>query len=377
MQVVSVPVTCGQKVNAGEVLFEVETAKAVVQVESERKGFVTAILCAKGQEVACGSVLGWLGETPEDVPPTARHHSSANASKTAEPPLTLRARELLRQHSLDAEAIPRTGARLTAADIERHLQGRHGVAPIPSVPVTGENPHWVEEPLSQIMRGMMQQVQWHRDNPVGAYCEVTYDPHPWDAYARQFAGRERLLLSPLLALMAHRLSRLATDFPHINAFTDGRSLFRHLSVHLGFTVSTQRGLYLVVVRNSETLTESEFVASLTALQRAALRNRLQTGQTRGATVTFSSLAGARVSRHVPILPPQTSLIVAHTIAAQPGTGSGPESHGVLGATYDHRILDGLTVSRVLQSLCTPPPSAAGTDAQTGHAEKGEAEEGLA
>jgi hypothetical protein len=67
----------------------------------------------------------------------------------------------------------------------------------------------------------------------------------------------------------------------------------------------------------------------------------------GATIAFTSMARWNVSRHVPILPPHTGLIVAHS--APRGSG-----RAVLGATYDHRLLSGFDVVQVLQALAQPP-----------------------
>src|SRR5262249_1300554 len=67
----------------------------------------------------------------------------------------------------------------------------------------------------------------------------------------------------------------------------------------------------------------------------------------GATVSLSSMARWGVSRHTPILPPQTSLIVAHAASDRSGTA-------VLGATYDHRLLTGFDVVNVLRALAQPP-----------------------
>ena len=54
-------------------------------------------------------------------------------------------------------------------------------------------------------RGMLMTVQWHRDHAVPAYLEIEYDPKPWDDYASNYAREHKLMLSPLMALMAWRL----------------------------------------------------------------------------------------------------------------------------------------------------------------------------
>jgi len=66
----------------------------------------------------------------------------------------------------------------------------------------------------------------------------------------------------------------------------------------------------------------------------------------GATVAFSSMARWQVARHVPILPPHVSLIVAHTVSK--------DNRAVLGATYDHRVLSGGDAVAILNRLAQPP-----------------------
>jgi pyruvate dehydrogenase E2 component (dihydrolipoamide acetyltransferase) len=93
------------------------------------------------------------------------------------------------------------------------------------------------------------------------------------------------------------------------------------------------------------LNEREFVDQLGMLQRAAMKNSLKPSESSGATVSFSSMARWKVSRHVPVLPSHTALIVAHTA---PSDGI---AH--LGATYDHRVLTGFEAVQTLQALSCP------------------------
>ena len=78
-----------------------------------------------------------------------------------------------------------------------------------------------------------------------------------------------------------------------------------------------------------------------------MSHKLRPDELSGATLAFSSMARWNVSRHMPILPPQTGMIVAH--AAPRGAGK-----AVLGASYDHRLLSGFDVVQVLQALAQPP-----------------------
>jgi pyruvate/2-oxoglutarate dehydrogenase complex dihydrolipoamide acyltransferase (E2) component len=105
-------------------------------------------------------------------------------------------------------------------------------------------------------------------------------------------------------------------------------------------------LYLTVVRGADRLDAARFIDAMGDVQRRAMAHQLNAGEMSGATIGFTSMARWNVSRHVPILPPQTGLIVAHS--APRGSGK-----AVLGASYDHRLLSGFDVVQVLQALAQP------------------------
>jgi pyruvate dehydrogenase E2 component (dihydrolipoamide acetyltransferase) len=202
-----------------------------------------------------------------------------------------------------------------------------------------------DEPLGPEERGMLRSVLWHRDEAVPAYLELPYDPELWKRYAESFAQQHKLMLSPLLALMAHQLARLAARRPKINSVIVGERRRRYDQVNLGFTVQADETLYLVVVQQAGDASRLDFVRALTDLQRKAMGHRLAAQELDGATVGFTSMERWQVSRHMPILPPHVSLMVAHT--------SDGRGNALLGATYDHRLLTGGDAVAVLRQLATP------------------------
>jgi pyruvate/2-oxoglutarate dehydrogenase complex dihydrolipoamide acyltransferase (E2) component len=105
-------------------------------------------------------------------------------------------------------------------------------------------------------------------------------------------------------------------------------------------------LYLTVVEKADQLTCREFVIRLTELQRSAMAHRLRANETSGATVGFTSMARWNATRHIPVLPSYTSLIVAHAAPL-------PDGRGVLGATYDHRALTGHEALAAIAAVSRP------------------------
>jgi len=196
---------------------------------------------------------------------------------------------------------------------------------------------------------MLATVAWQRDQAVATYVEIEYDPRPAEAAAAAHMRAHRLLVSPLLALMAHRLAVLAPGMGANGTVVEQPSpqkvTYRH--AHLGFTVQAGETLYLCVVREADTLDAAGFIARLTDLQRRALAHKLAPADMQGATLGFTSMARWGVRRHVPVLAPHTGVMVAHGAPAADGASA------VLGMTYDHRLLSGFAAVRLLKALVQP------------------------
>jgi pyruvate dehydrogenase E2 component (dihydrolipoamide acetyltransferase) len=201
--------------------------------------------------------------------------------------------------------------------------------------------------LSTEEHGMLSTVAWHRDHPASAYLEIGYEAAAWEEAAAAYQKRKGLMLSPLLSLMAYRLVQLAKDKPKLNSTLVGERRYQYTPVNLGFTVQAGNTLYLTVLQQAQDLELDGFVEALGEIQRHAMAHKLKPRESQGATIAFSSMARWGVTRHTPILPPYTAVMIAHA-------ATGPEGKAVLGASYDHRVLSGFEVARLLQDLARPP-----------------------
>jgi len=350
VKLVGLQMAVGDRIAKGQVIAQVETDKAVVDVEASGDGFVLAIQGALDEMIQVGSVLCWTGATAdESVPTSAAPKAAAAATRGAAP--TAKAAALLAQHGLRADQVPSEGERLTVADIERFLAGGGSAAPAPAPAAAAARETKPEiagqlKTLKSEERGMLATVLWHRDSAVPGYVEMAYDPAPWDAYAAAFGSAEKLLLNPLLPLLAWRLVELAVEDPRLNATIVGNQRHEYDTVNLGFTVQAGDVLYLAVLRDAAKLGALGFVNQLVDLQRRAAAHKLGPQEVQGTTVGFSSMARWKVSRHVPILSPHTAIMVAHA--------QGHDGTAVLGATYDHRVLNGADVASLLRKLSKPP-----------------------
>ncbi len=351
VQVIAFRVGVGDYIEKGDIVLDVETDKAIVEVAAESDGYVLKLMCELDDKVAVGSILLWQGASlDEPVPEMAVADSAANGGG-ARP--TAKARALLKELALDAAVVPASGDRLSLADVEAYMAA-HGIQRrdhTPAVTVSAqENLPDVPGELADLNaeeRGMLITVSWHRDHAAATYLEVEYDPKAWEDHAAAYASANKLMLSPLLPLLAYRLVQLVKASPRLNATVVNGKRYQYRPVNLGFTVQAGETLYLTVVRDAASLETRQFIENLGEVQRHALQRKLSRDETSGATIAFSSMARWNVSRHIPILPPYCSLMIAH--AAPKGSG-----RAVLGASYDHRVLSGFDVARLLMDLAKPP-----------------------
>lgn len=338
----------GAQVSKGDVIADIETDKASVTIEAQSDGFLLGFVQTVGEMIPVGATLAWLGASRDEAIPEAAAPVAVGGGAAGEP--TLKAALLLTRLGFKAADVPAAGARLTAEDVLQYAerQQARGIAEPRIAPVPDRDPQLAagqRVPLDVAERGMLRTVSWHRDTAVAGYVEIEYDTSDWDRVAAEFQQRHQLLTSPLLPLMAYRLVELARDTPKINSTIAGDARHEYRAINLGFTLQSGAKLVLLSVRDAGGMTDKAFVDALGILMRSGMKGRLTAEETSEITVSFSSMARWQVTRHMPVLPPYTSLIVAHT--------HGRDGMAALGASYDHRVLTGGEVAAILNQMARP------------------------
>lgn len=351
VKVLAFDVSPGDKIQAGQIVGQVETDKAVLDVTAPSDGYVLGFVAKPEEVVRVGSIMLWLGETKDEHIPLIEDAAMANPSARASQ-VTAKARILLEKNGLQADLISPIDGRVTVDAVERYLLAQGSVStetrpasaiqqPMDAMPdVEGQKVN-----LTREEKGMAATVTWHRDFAVPGYIEIDYDLAPWADYAKRFQEEKGLLMPPLLSLMAWRLVEIAQETTRLNATVIGNKRYEYTPVNLGFTIQAGDALYLAVVRNATKLDEFGFVNSLGDVLRRAAGHNLRESEASGATIGFSSMERWKVTRHIPILPPHTALMVAHA--------AGLGGRGILGASYDHRVLNGGQVVTTLKKLSLP------------------------
>ncbi len=366
----------GARVEADEVVLELETEKAAMEVQAETAGRLQIAVPA-GSRVQPGALVGRItdeapAERPQPAPtpvPSATGARSAEAAPTAPSP---RAEPSVRPEPARSAESPRPEPSRSAeppppVEPPRRAEPSRAAA----VPHDGDGggPATREEdaehePMSQLRRTIAARlVEAQR---TAAILTTFNEVDLGELMALRARHRERFkarygvdlgLMSLFARAVIHALREVALmslfaravlhglrAVPILNARIDGTDVVRSRRVHLGIAVSTPRGLVVPVVRNADGQSLAGLEQAIGDVARRAREGKLAPGDLAGGTFTITNggVFGSLLS--TPILnPPQSGILGMHKIEDRPVARAGqvvirPMMYVAL--SYDHRLVDG-------------------------------------
>jgi 2-oxoglutarate dehydrogenase E2 component (dihydrolipoamide succinyltransferase) len=356
----------GDRVDADEALFEVETEKVSTEVPSPIAGVLREILVQAGTTVQVGTRLAIV----EAVGAAAAPETQASARSAAER-MSPVVRRLLAEAAVSPDQVRGTGhdGRITREDALAYLaQGGRGAAPAPSAaapavavsappPAAGADDRVV--PLNKVRRATAAHM----------VRSVATSPHVLQAIEVDFynvdcarAARDSSGLTYLPFVCAAVCEALA-EFPYINASFANDELIVHRRVHLGIAVDlSHEGLLAPVLRDAHRRGLRELAFDLTALIARTRANALSPDELKGGTYTISNSGSFGTLITAPIInQPQVAILSTDSVRRKPVVIDGPGGDaivvhpvGVLAQSFDHRAFDGAYsaafLSRVKRSL---------------------------
>ncbi len=379
----------GDPVAKGDILFEIETDKSAMEVESFEGGVLLRRLVAEGETVPVNAICAFVGEVGEEVPdapPTAVPASApisdpAPAPAPATPPVSSvasasaarsssgaadagdsrvrispRASRLAAEAGLDPRAITGTGpeGRIVERDVRTAITAR---AVAPAAPVTAITVAPVEgaeepRPLNRIRRVIADRLTSSWMSTPHFTVTVAVDVTALLALRAELktAGTNLTVTDFVLAATAQTLA----EFPDVNSRTDGVSVWPRRRVHLGLAVSLPGGLVVPVIRDADRLPIGELHDRAVALAANAREGTLPVDDMTGSTFTVSNLGMFGVEEFSAIINPGEAAIlaVASAIPTAVAIGDGLAVRSVMRLTLsaDHRLVDGEMGARFLGAI---------------------------
>jgi pyruvate dehydrogenase E2 component (dihydrolipoamide acetyltransferase) len=375
-------VAVGDTVRVGEVLVEVETAKAVVEIPSPFAGTVLRLGAPEGATVNVGEVLVVVGEPGEEAAEAGTPRAASTAAASAESAVTpgeTRAmpvvRRLAREHGVDLADVTGTGpgGSITRVDVAVFLSSRPGdveaAAAVSGRPADVERaiagseastgapaPARADDdrmPLSRLRRTIAEHMarSWREIPHVTAFAHADATRLlEWRAAAR----RDRDRSVPVEALLMAALVPLLREHPEVNATLDGDALILHRRYDVGFAVDTPEGLTVAVVRGVDHLDLDALADEVDRLAEAVRSRTATPDEVAGATFTLSNIGALGGGLGTPIIPFGTTAILAVGAAAPTPVVRDGEVVVVelmpLSLSYDHRVIDGGAGQRFLAAV---------------------------
>lgn len=370
----------GDEVKVGDILAEIETDKAVIELEAVDNGVLGRIHVPAGDtEVPVGDVIAILssGVTAEAVEPLPAvcQPTSTSVGAVASPPSSLQptidqasqrifaspsARHLARKLDVDLHALMGSGpnGRIVRVDIERVAQSKAdtptavSVASVPTVENIALQAH---TPMrAAIARRLVQSKQQIPHFYLTVDCRMDAMMAAREALNLRAQAAPEPIRYSLNDLLAMAMSRAVRQVPGINAQWTDEGILRHSQVDLSIAVALESGLITPILRDADKKSLREVSTGIAQLAEQARRGRLRPEQYEGGSLTLSNLGMYGVREFAAIInPPQSAILAAGAVTRQPVVEGDEIRIGhVMSLTLsaDHRVVDGALGAQFLKAV---------------------------
>jgi 2-oxoglutarate dehydrogenase E2 component (dihydrolipoamide succinyltransferase) len=357
----------GDFVKMDEVLCELETDKATMELNAEQAG-VLKIIAAEGATLAIGDVVCSLdidAKAPAAAAPATEATPAAPAAPAAVAPASQQtyasghpspaAAKILAEKGMDASAVAGTGkdGRVTKEDaLKAEAAAPKAAAPAastaaaaPAAPAGERNQR--RERMSQLRKTVARRLVSVKNETamLTTFNEVNMGPvmEIRSKYKDKFKEKYGVGLG-FMSFFTRAVCLALQEFPAVNGMIDGEELVYNDYCDISIAVSAPRGLVVPVIRNAEKLGLHEIEAEVGRLAKRARENQLTLEEMTGGTFTITNggVFGSMLSTPI-INAPQSAILGMHNIVERPIALNGevvirPVMYIAL--SYDHRIIDG-------------------------------------
>jgi 2-oxoglutarate dehydrogenase E2 component (dihydrolipoamide succinyltransferase) len=365
----------GEFVKRDEVLVEVETDKATVEIVAEAEGTLT-IQKNEGETIAVGEVLASI-DTSAKAPAASAPSAPAAAAKPAAPavppppaaktapgadtrPQSPAVARMAAEHQIDTSTIPGSGrgGRVTKDDMVAHLESPKPAAPAAAPAAAPKTPAPLpvapsgarterREKMSRLRQRIAERLveAQHTAAMLTTFNEVDMSAimDLRKRYKDPFKDTHGVGLG-FMSFFVKAAVEALKKFPAINGYVDGTDIVYHDYYDIGVAVSTDRGLMVPVVRDVDKLSFAQIEGAIGDFAKKGREGKISLDDLTGGTFTISNGGTFGSLLSTPILnPPQSAILGMHKIEERPVVVNGQiviRPMMYLAMSYDHRIVDG-------------------------------------
>jgi pyruvate dehydrogenase E2 component (dihydrolipoamide acetyltransferase) len=375
----------GETINKGEVLAEIETDKATVEVESPASGVVRKLLVDEGAVVPVSSPIALVGTADEKIEePVVQLAESTlqkketvaqavNAGTSLKPAsvsqadsghaISPLARRMAEEKQVDLSTVKGTGpgGRIVRRDIEALLShqpltdaGRM-VSALPSSGLSTMKLSDQTLPLSKLRAAIGRRMAEAKTTIPHFYVTHEYKMDALISLRKQFNNLvpedEKLSINDF---MIKAVALTLGQFPNLNASLNGTTVLHHGQINVGVAVSIEGGLLTIVCRQADQKPLRQIAAEVKAMAARVRAGRVKSEDIEGSTFSISNMGMYDVENFAAIInPPEAAILAVGSARELPVMEDGKIVAGWrMKATVavDHRISDGVEAAKFMQNL---------------------------
>jgi pyruvate dehydrogenase E2 component (dihydrolipoamide acetyltransferase) len=348
----------GDFVRKGEALFEVETDKALAEVEAPEDGILLKVLTKERSTAPVGATVAILGAAGEEAaapvaerPQTSVRDQQQDLSVTSKPSrsaaakyISPRARRLAEEHNVDWGSLEGSGTegQITEKDIQLRIAKtrKDAVRPLPRIrQIIAE----------RLTRSQQERAHIYLTTTIDMTEVASVRTRLMEHTPAQGVGSEITYNDVFLMTLGICL----TEYPWMNSSLTSEGVQLHASANVGIAVALEDdGLVVPVIRDVQRLTLKHIADVRQALVKRARERRLLPDEMTGGTFTLSNLGMYGVEHFTAIInPPETGILAVGAITEEPRVLQGRILiRSVMRVTLgvDHRVVDGALAGQFLQ-----------------------------
>lgn len=353
----------GDKVARDEPLYQMETDKAVMDVESPYEGTLVAWLAEPDTLLPIGSAIANM-EVAEGTKEMAAGHGPAPSAETpvasaeavAEPAAARRTdvpprtRAYAKEKGLseaDLARVPASGSKLMPADIDAFLRAK------PAAKAFG-GAAYEEQPLPQKQRLLASRLQRGAQLVVPGTMSVACGWGAIEAFRAKSKAEGGAFQPSAFTMFAYAVAKVLSDFPAFRSTLVGDATLRtYAHVHLGIAVALPGDeLVLAVVDDADALDWRAFAAEARARIEEARAGKDQANESVTISLTNMQSFGLRDAVPVVVPPSVATLFLGEVHYGWADGAAGPvlRRQANLGLTFDHRLINGVGAAEFLNAV---------------------------
>jgi pyruvate dehydrogenase E2 component (dihydrolipoamide acetyltransferase) len=377
----------GDAVKSGDVLAEVETDKATMDLEAFDSGILRKILIAEGTKVPVQSRIGIIGTKDEKIDESAPAAPVAAAPAEAKAPAP--AKEEAKAPAPVAVATASSSERVKASPLAKKVAAEKGVAlatltgsgpggrivkkDVLNAPANGHAPMgggssiYGQGPVAKegstkltTMRSVIAKRLFESKTTIPHfYLEIEIDAKPLLELRAQLNDSLGKLKPPVKLSLNDFVLKAAAEavrrVPAVNASFEGDSIRQFADVQLSFAVAIAEGLITPIIKQAQNKSLIQISSEAKALAAKAKEGKLKPDEFQGGTFTVSNLGMLGIDRFSAIInPPQAAILAVGNIVKKPVVGANDEivvgHRQSITLSCDHRAVDGAVGAAYLKEL---------------------------